>query len=45
MFDKKYIAGIASFTGIAINNVKATDTGDVTIKIRNSFYSSKGAKL
>ena len=37
MFDKKYIAGIASFAGIAINNIKAL-TGELTIKIDNIEY-------
>jgi len=37
MFDKKYIAGIASFSGIAVNNVKAL-TGELTIKIDNIEY-------
>ena len=45
MFNKKYIAGIASFAGTAINNVKADTTGDVTIKIGEKSYSFVGNKL
>jgi len=45
---KKYnykIAGIASFAGIAINNVKAVTTGDVTIKIGEKIYTKTGSKI
>ena len=43
MFDKKYIAGIASFSGIAMNNIKA-DAGiqKVHIKVGDNVYYKDG---